>query len=106
MTQNPTNPRRGWQASNQRGRKFVRARVVSHLFLSVCLSVRLSLEGWSHGSLLCEFLGVQGFSEGRGLVGVGGHYGGSVGDGVRRGSSVAGGWLQVLPCEQVCVAAG
>lgn len=70
-------------------------------FLAACL-----LESRSHGSLLCEFLGVQGFSEGRGLIGVGGHYGGAVGDGVRRSPGVAGGGVQVLPGEQVCVAAG
>lgn len=63
------------------------------------------LEGWSHGSLLCELLRVQCFSEGWCLVGVGGYYGSSVGDGVRRSSGVAEGWIQVLPCEHVSVAA-
>lgn len=66
----------------------------------------LSLEGRSHGSLLCEFLGVQGFSEGRGLIGVGGYYGSAISNGVRCSSSVAGDGLQVLPREQVRVGAG
>jgi len=66
----------------------------------------LSLEGGGHRSLLRELLGVQGFGEGRGLVGVGGDDCRSVGDGVRRGASAAGGRVQVLPCEQVRVAAG
>lgn len=66
----------------------------------------LSLEGRGHGPLLRQLLGVQGLGEGRGLVGVGGDDGGSVGDGVGRGAGVAGGGLQVLPCEQVAVAAG
>lgn len=65
----------------------------------------LSLEGRGHGSLLCELLGVQGFSEGWCLVGVGGNYGSSVGDGVRRGSCVTRDRIQVLPCEQIGVAA-
>ena len=119
---NPTNPRRGWKATEERGRvlsvwcctthtsSFVLSFFILTSFLPFSLSrsvhLILSLEGRSHGSLLCEFLGVQGFGEGRGLIGVGGYYGGTVGDGIRCSSGVAGGGLQVLPCEQVCVAAG
>ncbi|KAJ0050791.1 hypothetical protein NL108_006150 [Boleophthalmus pectinirostris] len=68
-------------------------------------ALSVSLKGRGHGSLLGQSLGVQGLGEGRGLVRVGGHYGGTVGDGVRRGADVAGGGLQVLPCEQVGLAA-
>lgn len=49
--------------------------------------------------MLCEFLGVQGFSEGRGLVGVGGNDGASVGDGVGSGSDVVWRRVKVLPGE-------
>lgn len=73
--------------------------------LSVFLSVFLALEGRSHRSLLCELLRVQGFSEGRGLIGVGGDYGSSICNGVWCGSSIAGGRVQVLPREQVLAAA-
>lgn len=64
-----------------------------------------SLEGGSHGSLLCEFLWVQGFSEGWGLIRIGGYYGGAVGDRIRCRSNIAWVWFQMLPSEQVCVAA-
>lgn len=73
--------------------------------LSTTPVFRPSLEDRSHGSLLRELLGVQGFSEGGRLVGVGGHDGGPVGDGVRRRSGTAEGRIHVLPCEQVSVAA-
>ena len=63
------------------------------------LSFRESLEGRSHGSLLREFLRVQGFSEGWCLIGIGGYYGSTVGNGVGCSSSVAWGWVQVLPSE-------
>lgn len=66
---------------------------------AILLSVS-ALEGGGHGSLLCEFLGVQGFSEGWSLIGIGGYYGGAVWNGIRRGSNVAGSVVQVLPCEQ------
>lgn len=68
-------------------------------------ALSVSLEGGGHGSLLSQSLGVQGLSEGGGLVGVGGYYGGTVGNGVRRGTDVAGGGLQMLPCEEVGLAA-
>lgn len=68
-------------------------------------SLRVSLKGRGHGSLLGQSLGVQGLGEGGGLVGVGGYYGSTVGDGVRRGADVARGGFQMLPCEQVCLAA-
>lgn len=71
---------------------------------SVCVSVYL--EGWSHGSLLCELLGVQRLSKRWCLIGVGGYYGSSVGNGVRCSSSVSKGWIQVLPCKHIGVAAG
>lgn len=97
MAQNPTSPPQEDDKPLNRRREDVRAALCAHLLLS--------LEGGSHGSLLCEFLGVQCFSEGGGLIGVGGYYGSTVGDGVRRSSSVAGRGVQVLPCEQVCAAA-
>lgn len=75
------------------------------LFLSVGLSVSVYLEGWSHGSLLCELLGVQRLSKRWRLIGVGGYYGSSVGNGVRCSSSVSKGWIQVLPCKHIGVAA-
>lgn len=73
---------------------------------SICPSVCPSLEGRGHRPLLREFLGVQGFGEGRGLIRAGGDYCSTVGDGVRRGSGVASRGLHVLPCEQVGFAAG
>lgn len=78
----------------------------SGLRRSVHPSVCLSLEGRGHRPLLREFLGVQGFGEGRGLIGAGGDNCGAVGNGVRRGSGVASRGLHVLPCEQVGFAAG
>lgn len=64
-----------------------------------CLSECVSLEGRSQGSLLCELLGVQGFSEGRGLIGICGNYGSAIGNRVWCSSSVARDGIQVLPGE-------
>lgn len=57
------------------------------------------LKSRSLGSLLRELLGVQGFGERRGLVGIGGYYGSTIRDGVGSSSSIAWDWLQVLPSK-------
>lgn len=81
-------------------------RLGSGLRPSVCPSVRPSLEGRGHWPLLRQFLGVQGFGEGRGLIRAGGDYCGAVGYGVRCSSGMASRGLHMLPGEQVGFAAG
>lgn len=88
-----TAPWRGWSPNktNRAGSVRCVVQIKSSLFEF--------LKSRSYRSMLCEFLGVQGFSEGSGLVGVSGNYGASVGDGVGSGSDVAWRRVKVLPGE-------